>query len=187
MKFNENRFKLTLAITGVLLLIIVSAAQAATVIFDSGTSGKAIGIEGLTVPGFSLPFNVAFIGPTEAVNVYGSPPELDFTTSDSASAAVDAVNAELNGANATSVGQEGLGAFDTYRIGYEVFGSGPTQAIRVWEGAGTPWENVGDDQLFYNADARIYADFNPVPVPAAVWLLGGGLVGLLGLRRRFNK
>jgi hypothetical protein len=27
----------------------------------------------------------------------------------------------------------------------------------------------------------------PVPVPAAVWLLGGGLVGLLGLRRRFKS
>ena len=26
-----------------------------------------------------------------------------------------------------------------------------------------------------------------VPIPAAVWLLGGGLVALLGLRRKFNK
>jgi hypothetical protein len=29
-------------------------------------------------------------------------------------------------------------------------------------------------------------DFNPVPVPGAVWLLGGGLIGLVGLRRRRN-
>jgi hypothetical protein len=28
---------------------------------------------------------------------------------------------------------------------------------------------------------------NPVPVPAAVWLLGSGLMGLAGLRRRFKK
>lgn len=27
----------------------------------------------------------------------------------------------------------------------------------------------------------------PVPVPAAVWLLGGGLIGLVGLRRRYKK
>jgi hypothetical protein len=27
---------------------------------------------------------------------------------------------------------------------------------------------------------------NPVPVPAAVWLLGSGLIGLIGIRRRRN-
>jgi hypothetical protein len=30
-------------------------------------------------------------------------------------------------------------------------------------------------------------NFNPVPVPAAVWLLGSGLAGLAGLRRRAQK
>jgi hypothetical protein len=28
---------------------------------------------------------------------------------------------------------------------------------------------------------------NPVPIPAAVWLLGSGLIGLIGLRRKFQK
>jgi len=27
----------------------------------------------------------------------------------------------------------------------------------------------------------------PVPIPAAVWLLGSGLLGLAGIRRRFRK
>ncbi|MCK5232472.1 MAG: VPLPA-CTERM sorting domain-containing protein, partial [Desulfobulbaceae bacterium] len=27
-------------------------------------------------------------------------------------------------------------------------------------------------------------DVNPVPVPAAVWMLGSGLVGLMGIRRK---
>ncbi len=29
--------------------------------------------------------------------------------------------------------------------------------------------------------------FTAVPIPAAVWLLGGGLIGLLGIRRRFKN
>jgi hypothetical protein len=29
--------------------------------------------------------------------------------------------------------------------------------------------------------------FNQVPIPAAIWLLGGGLIGLLGLRRRLKS
>ena len=28
---------------------------------------------------------------------------------------------------------------------------------------------------------------NPVPIPAAIWLLGSGLIGLFGIRRRFKK
>jgi hypothetical protein len=28
---------------------------------------------------------------------------------------------------------------------------------------------------------------NPVPIPAAAWLLGSGLLGLIGIRRRFKK
>jgi len=30
----------------------------------------------------------------------------------------------------------------------------------------------------------MWADFTPVPVPAAVWLFGSGLVGLVGMARR---
>jgi hypothetical protein len=30
-------------------------------------------------------------------------------------------------------------------------------------------------------------DVTPVPIPTAIWLLGSGLVGLIGIRRRFKK
>jgi len=31
------------------------------------------------------------------------------------------------------------------------------------------------------------ANVNPVPIPAAVWLFGSGLLGLFGIRRKFSK
>jgi hypothetical protein len=47
--------------------------------------------------------------------------------------------------------------------------------------------SIGDDGM--TSDLHLVSgtfDFNPVPVPGAVWLLGGGLLGLVGLRRRRN-
>ena len=35
-----------------------------------------------------------------------------------------------------------------------------------------------------NANANIYTNVSAVPVPAAVWLFGSGLIGLIGLARR---
>lgn len=36
-------------------------------------------------------------------------------------------------------------------------------------------------------DNQIFGSLQAVPVPAAVWLLGSALLGLLGLKRRINK
>ncbi len=47
--------------------------------------------------------------------------------------------------------------------------------------------SIGDDG--FTSDVHLVSgtfDFTPVPVPAAVWLLGSGLVGLAGLRRGRN-
>ena len=37
------------------------------------------------------------------------------------------------------------------------------------------------------SDKMVYAKFNMVPIPGAVWLLGPGLIGIVGIRRKFKK
>ncbi len=34
---------------------------------------------------------------------------------------------------------------------------------------------------------NVIVEIDPVPIPGAVWLLGSGLIGLVGLRRKFRK
>ena len=43
------------------------------------------------------------------------------------------------------------------------------------------------DVLVPSSGASINVNVAPVPIPAAVWLLGSGLLGLVGLRRKFSK
>lgn len=47
----------------------------------------------------------------------------------------------------------------------------------------------GTDATYFDMDLRAYTDPHaaPTPVPAAVWLLGSGLAGLMAVRRRMSK
>jgi hypothetical protein len=42
-----------------------------------------------------------------------------------------------------------------------------------------------EDWNYY--DPYLFIDYSEVPLPGAVWLLGSGLIGLVGVRRRFKK
>lgn len=53
----------------------------------------------------------------------------------------------------------------------------------------TAFQGTLDDiHLYSNAltAAEITADMNAVPIPGAVWLLGSGLLGLMGLKRKYR-
>lgn len=53
--------------------------------------------------------------------------------------------------------------------------------------------HIGANELYYPATAQFEVPYSrsghwlvhPVPIPAAAWLLGSGLVGLIGLRRKY--
>lgn len=42
-------------------------------------------------------------------------------------------------------------------------------------------------QWYFQDDGTSYFGTSNVPVPAAVWLLGSGFIGLVGLRKKFKK
>jgi hypothetical protein len=99
-----------------------------------------------------------------------------------------------------------------FQANYGVFGNGTTggqanvglvnnlQSYAYWSGAewspgsGTAWsfDTYLGVQTSYGKSSQFYAwavrpgDVSAVPVPAAFWLFGSGLMGLLGLRRRGN-
>ena len=121
------------------------------------------------------------------------PGVFDFTTEASASAAVDAVVAALNPAGALRVGEEVIDTLNPlqefFNVGYGSTGNGALAAVDIVQAGidvGT-WANLGAANLLYNGDERTYATFTEVsaiPVPAAVWLFGSGLLGLVGMARR---
>ena len=88
-----------LILLAIALLLGAGAAQAATVKFENGTS-KAIGIQNLDIDG--TVYNVDFTSTgTVAAQVYGIfLGKFDFSLATTAAAAVDAVNSELNKADA---------------------------------------------------------------------------------------
>ena len=198
MKARKNWFKLTVAITGILLLSIVSGVQAATVVFKTGSTTQAVGILNLELDGTL--YNVAFTAPdTTAAQAYGDfPGELPFDTSDPAQDAADAVNDELNSAGALTVGTEESSGAPFYRVAWVsgALGEGEDkiEAVGFWEsGKGAdpdvdPWLRLDEPDVdSYNFGTRLWANFTVVPIPATAWLLGAGLIGLLGIRRRFKK
>jgi hypothetical protein len=189
---NKKRLGTALAVGAVAMAFLMgaSAVQAApTVVFEPGTD-RANAINNLKV-GSTL-YNVTFDIQTTAFEVYGEfPGTYTFPNEDAAGVARDAVVDTLNDFSAFSIGEPGLDQdFFTFNVGFNGFvGPGDVLFVETQRAAmgGPRWVSLGKNQWTYLADERNYASFEVVPIPGAVWLLGGGLIGLLGLRKRFKS
>jgi hypothetical protein len=188
---NGRTFGMTLA-TGVIAMVLLlgpGAAQAAMLRLDPDDDTIAIGIDNLDVDGTF--YNVTFPFGT-ANDLYGDPvADFDFTTEATASAAVDAVRAELNGNSAvTRVKDPDLGDTNNFfLVGFEEvidqFEDERTHSIQSFYETDT-WINDG----FLNEPSgqggdETYAVFTVVPEPCTALLLSLGGLGLF--RRKKNS
>ena len=70
-------------------------------------------------------------------------------------------------------------------IGDMPVATSPLFNYSVW-GPYSGWQDLGDD-IHVNSGVRIYGESTVAPEPATMLLLGFGLVGLAGLRRKLQK
>lgn len=178
------------------LVLGTNVANAVPILISDNNVG--IRILGLEVPGGDpRGYNIDFEF-DEWPEVYGGPtPTFDFDTPELAQAANEAINFVLNGANVggekvKQVGppQEGQAneGFPLYAIGVSFddpyvnwIGAAFVDNIDVWidDFLTIPVAGAQDPE-----QAWMWAKATVVPVPAAVWLFGSGLLGLIGVARR---
>jgi len=186
MKVKKSRFKITMAIIGALLLIGVFSAQAAPVV-ETDTDGKATAIKNLMFEGTL--YNVNFVIGTWP-DIYDDPPTFDFNE-ENAFGFSTAVNVVLQDNSISRVGPVGSDPdIGIYGIGFREASTLVFYQIGFFSDEQV-WTNDVFNNPFVGSAKRdfdfIWADATAVPIPAAAWLLGGGLIGLLGLRRRFKN
>jgi len=178
-------------------LLAPSDAQAATVLYEHTDPDVATGISSLDIAGTF--YNVAFHYLVDPEDIYGPfTGTYTFTTAPAALNALKKVNDALNfltpPSKAEQVGSKGgVNASAEYYVGYEGFefdpGPGLQPFVKTFWGFYDvdDWVDQGQVDNGWENDPATYASFEVVPIPAAVWLLGGGLIGLLGLRRKFKN
>lgn len=75
------------------------------------------------------------------------------------------------------------GALPSYEVELDFTGGFSDVYMYEYDAMNNAWD-YGTIRLYADGSAVLNPTSNPVPVPAAVWLLGSGLLGLIGIRRR---
>jgi hypothetical protein len=163
------------------LLLAPGMAGALTINETSPGSGIATDIEDLDVGGTL--YDVLFVRLT-ANNFYGG--TYDFGNATDANAAVDAINAAFNNSGFVfaRVGPTDTANTENFYIGYADGSAGNVLGTQGQTNTAVIWENLGSS-LIPNDFSTMWAGFSPagVPEPAAAWLLGSCLIGLIGVAR----
>ena len=187
-KHNKISSALAAGAVAIGLFMGASTAQATTVILEGNS---VVRIEDLSVTdqfGDVTVYNVDFLT-TTALSLYG--PDLVPQLKDEDSmlgriAVTDALNANNplpTAAGPANTDQFFIGAFQEETTMVAVGGEFESRNPDEWDWCRVDCLPFGV-KVMLPEDVATYADFTVVPVPAAVWLFGSGLLGLIGISRR---
>ena len=127
-------------------------------------------------------YNVTFRYERGDVIYPGDPPDLQFLDEGTATARNAVIDALNNESNAITLGPQ----FDNQffiAVSWVPFYDRFVNTSGAYED-GFGWVPGTGLELLKDSEVVTYADFTVVPIPGAVWLLGSGLLGVIGLRRR---
>jgi len=115
------------------------------------------------------------------------------TTTPDISAGADGINLQITSTGGNDAWDSGTFSFNAFDPFLVVLGDGSDTEYHwyLFEGKTGPQTGTWDTSVIFGgkdlSNITIYANdesFPPVPVPAAVWLFGSGLIGLVGIARR---
>ena len=189
MRYQRKYSFITTTAVAMGLLLSAATTQAATVTTVDGNVTKIENLEVVNQLEEVTIYNVDFVTALGS-DIYGTNYDFDFTQEEDAVLARNAVNEALNIDNQSSgAGPDGT---SQYQIGLEfddtsgldlIAGLGGEYEVVTWGECNVDCGPLGTSIL--SADVMYtYADFSPVPVPAAAWLFGSALLGLAGVARK---
>ena len=168
-----------------LSLLIYHKTEAATLEF--GSNG-VVGIQNVLISG--VYYDVDFILNSYTA-IWGT--DFDFYTSaDAEQATIQIDNALKDYDPMPTLIQDDSKTSPTYtnyfRVPYSVHDAAD-ETIDYWSGRyDSPWHTSGPWWGYMWYEDGMFAKLSPsVPIPSAVWLLGSGLIGIVGIRRKFRK
>lgn len=166
-----------------LSVLIYDQTEAATVQYDG--SLNAIGVNGLDLGSLGT-YNIDFMYGMYS-GIYDGP--YDFINQDDAKDAVVAINEALNGDSVSIIYDDLNNHFTGYfLIPFTVVSSDHSYAREgMYSSTESNWVPLPGDMYISSTTSHMYAKASPVPIPAAVWLLGSGLIGIVGVRKKFKQ
>lgn len=184
------------------ILIVSVPANSATVNYDG--SGNLVGISGLSVG--SDQYDVSFIVDSFD-NIWPNPAIPTFWGSEEGYSAAAAIVDVFDSNNISVIYYDrptteaywyqflvpfadvltpnGLKVEHHYGMSSGQTGD-PSSFIGNWY-PGPPGNLPGSNWRTFSSHTHMYATFSAVPIPGAVWLLGSGLIGIVGIRRKFKE